>query len=150
MRVGVELTNVQTHGQIGRLTRSSAALGGFGADRRGLRRADGRGTGGPPWMDGPQRPLVGTSLSLRSGSSQATYLRRERLQRCGGSQGHVRNDDTFEVAATMVDFPRHKRWWIPEPCSVVANPLGASDGLVFMLLCIHIYANINRCSRHIF
>jgi hypothetical protein len=72
MRVGAALTGVRTHGQTGRPTRSGATLGRFGVDRRGSRRADERGTGGPPRTDGPQRPLVGASLSSRSGPSQTT------------------------------------------------------------------------------
>ena len=34
---------------------------------------------------------------------------------------------------------------IPESCAAVMAPLGASNVLTFMLHCIHIYANINRC-----
>jgi hypothetical protein len=56
----------------------------------------------------------------------------------------VRDDDAFEVGATTVDFPRRKRRCIPKARSTAATPLGASSDPIFMLLCIHIYANVNR------
>jgi hypothetical protein len=52
MRVGAAMTDVRPDrsGTVGR-SAADEMLGGFDADRRGLRRADGRGTGGPPRTD---------------------------------------------------------------------------------------------------
>jgi hypothetical protein len=61
-----------------------------------------------------------------------------------------------KVGATIADFPRHERRRQPPPRhEVVAHPrceaaVPWGSGPVFMLFCIHIYANVNRFLGHIF
>jgi hypothetical protein len=37
-----------------------------------------------------------------------------------------------------------------DPRGKTTTPLGVSDGHVFMLLCVHIFVNVNRFLRHTF
>jgi hypothetical protein len=43
-----------------------------------------------------------------------------------------------------------ERRWIPDARVASVAPLDASDNLVFMIFCLHIYFNINRFLRYIF
>jgi hypothetical protein len=56
----------------------------------------------------------------------------------------------FLEASSDSDLPRRERRRVPEVLAAAMAPLGASDNPIFMLLCIHIYVNVNRFLRHIF
>jgi hypothetical protein len=68
--------------------------------------------------------------------------------------------NTVEMRSTTANFPRGELWrWPPLGASSIGSqrsmqwattPLGRERRRVFMLLYIHIYANVNRCLRHIF
>jgi hypothetical protein len=68
--------------------------------------------------------------------------------------------NTIEMGLAAVDFPRVElRRRPPLGTSSIGSqrhvrraiaPLGHERLRVFMLLCIYIYANVNRCLRHIF
>jgi hypothetical protein len=68
--------------------------------------------------------------------------------------------NTSERGSAAVNFPRGElRQRPPLGMSSMGSqrrvqrattPLGREQRHVFMLLCIHIYANVNRCLRHIF
>jgi hypothetical protein len=87
MRPSAAMANVWTFGQAGPPQTGAmlaAQLGGSSNDRRAPRTrgpcwVNGRGIGGPPQMDGRRGPSIEASSSLRSGPSQATHLRWERL-----------------------------------------------------------------------
>jgi hypothetical protein len=77
----------------------------------------------------------------------------------GGRTRH-RHSNTTEMGLAAADFPRGElRRRPPLGASSVRSqrhvrraiaPLGHERLRVFMLLCIHIYANVNRCLQHIF
>jgi hypothetical protein len=136
MRPGAAMANVWTFGQAGPpQTGATLAtqLGGSSNDRRAPRTrslcwVNGRGIGGPPQMDGRRGPSIGASSSLRSGPSQATHLRWERLWQRDKSWGHVRDARSPGMRTTTthlsrsgdggiplarVASPRHERRWIP-------------------------------------
>jgi hypothetical protein len=89
-------------------------------------------------------------------------LRRARRRHIRGGSG---GGGIPWVRAVTVGSPRRKLWRIlearrrfsgrtvvaaPWGCAMTTTPLGVSDRHVFMLLCVHIFVNVNRFLRHTF
>jgi hypothetical protein len=99
-----------------------------------------RGQAVPAWIEG-----------VRGGRTVSSWL--------VDGRGAVTGNAT-EMGSATANFPRGELWRRPPLVSSSVGsqrhvlwataPLGRERHRVFMLLCIHIYVNVNRCLRHIF
>jgi hypothetical protein len=124
----------------GRIWRGSGWRTGRRGGKDGVRLLPTRGRAVPSWIEG-----------VRDGRTTSSRLADERGTVTG---------NTIDMESTAADFPRGElRRRPPLGASSVRSqrcvrrpttPLGREQRRVFILLCIHIYVNINRCLRHIF